>query len=314
MHWQRETKMASTVGALFDEYSSLTAAEKAQAEAAIGNILFDNFIFDSKTAGSAGNDVYVITKSGIVPPGSAGEDAVVSSVSTTLSGGIEIGILTGDDDVSLKGNSGDNLLIGNDGDNQIDGMSGSDTVFGGGGNDTITGGSAADSISGGMGDDCIQGASGNDCIDGGQGADTILGGSGSDTIYAGDGNDSVDGASGNDCIMGGMGNDCIAGGSGSDSINAGDGSDTVSGGSGDDWFIFTSGEGTTTITDFSLGQDVIHILHDINGTGVSSPQDVMAGHISENAAGDAVLTFGARIIVLDGIHAHDLSPGVFVID
>jgi Ca2+-binding RTX toxin-like protein len=306
--------MASTVGGLFDEYSTLSLAEKAQASAAIGNILIDNFIYDSGAGGTSGNDVYVITKSGVNPPGSAGTDVLITDESVTLSGGIEIGLLTGDKNLNLKGNSGNNLLIGNDGNNSINGGSGTDTIFGGGGNDTLKGSSAADSLNGGMGNDCIDGASGNDCIDGGMGNDCIMGGSGNDTIFSGDNDDTVDGGSGADCIMGGMGNDCIAGGSGNDTINAGNGNDSVSGGSGADIFVFTSGDGTTTITDFNLGQDVIHILQDINSTGVQTAQEILASHVTENAAGDAVLTFGTKVIVLDSIDMNSLNNGVFVID
>lgn len=306
--------MASTVGGLFDEYTTLSLAEKATGVAAFGNVLFDHFIFDSGQGGTGGNDVYIITKPGVDVAGSPGIDAIISSVSVTLKGGIEIGILTGGDDLSLKGGSGENLLVGNEGNNLIDGSSGTDTALGGGGNDTIIGGTAGDSLNGGMGNDCIDGASGNDCIDGGLGNDCIMGGSGSDTIAGGEGDDTIEGGMGADCIHGGMGNDCIGGGSGNDTINAGAGNDTVSGGTGNDWFVFTIGEGITHITDFAIGKDTLHIAHDINGENLQTAQEILSQHVSENPQGDAVITFGNRIIVLDGIHAHDLNPGVFVIE
>jgi hypothetical protein len=72
-------------------------------------------------------------------------------------------------------------------------------------------------------------------------ADTINGNDGDDTITAGGGNDVVDG--GND-------NDVINGGTGDDSIDGGAGDDALTGGDGDDTFVYTSGQGADTITDF----------------------------------------------------------------
>jgi Ca2+-binding RTX toxin-like protein len=56
------------------------------------------------------------------------------------------------------------------------------------------------------------------------------------------------GTSGNDTISGSSWNDTIAGGAGND---------TLSGGAGNDVFVFKSGFGQDTITDFSVGHDVV---------------------------------------------------------
>jgi Ca2+-binding RTX toxin-like protein len=304
--------MASLTGSLFDEYSTLTGAEKANAIAAIGNITFDAFHYDTGE-GTSSNDVYIITHSGQSISGSAGIDFVISSVSVTLAGGLEDAMLTGNSNSTLIGNSAANVLVGNDGNNLLDGRGGADTVFGGAGNDTLIGSTASDVLYGGTGVDSILGGSGNDTLDGGEGSDALYGQSGSDVIYAGIGNNTVDGGSGNDLIVSGLGNDCIQGGSGSDTINAGGGNDTVWGGTGSDVFMFASGEGVTRIMDFSTFSDSIHIESNINQSDIETPTDVMQ-HISADTQGNAVITFGSKVIVLENVSVNDLHPGVFIIE
>lgn len=336
--------MASTVGGIFDEYASLKNGERSAAIAAIGVDVFDT---DPLT--SSGNDVYVFTPGSQIK-GSPGIDLVVSSVSITLSSGVEDAILTGTENIDATGNSQDNVLIGNEGNNILDGKGGRDALFGADGDDTLIGSSSADSLYGGMGNDCLEGGSGSDCIDGGEGSDTIesgtgddsiqagdgnnvifadsgndsvtagnhddfiWSGSGNDSIYAGQGNNTIDGGSGNDRIIAGAGDDCISGGTGNDTIYAGGGYNSVYGGSGSDQFFFTSGSGTTWIEDFKIGQDVIHVQLDINETGIDTPQDILANHVSQDAQGNAVITFGSMVTILEGVHAADLKSGVFIID
>lgn len=156
-------------------------------------------------------------------------------------------------------------------------------IHGGAGNDTIIGGER-DTIHGGSGDDHIT-ASTRSTIVGGDGNDTIRLSTGSSegnvghTVSGGEGNDFISAASGT--LRGGAKffvNDTINGGAGNDTIHGGLGNDILTGGAGEDVFFFDNvadyrssaafdgavrplngPTGTTTITDFTIGEDRIHI-------------------------------------------------------
>jgi hypothetical protein len=98
------------------------------------------------------------------------------------------------------------------------------------------------------GNDILTGTAGNDSLDGGNGSDILIGNAGNDTLIGG---------IGTDFLVGSAGNDLLDGGNGSDTLRGGLGNDTLIGGLGPDVFVFASGEGTDTITDFSLGTDKI---------------------------------------------------------
>lgn len=116
------------------------------------------------------------------------------------------------------------------------------------GNDLITLSAFNDVFNSGAGQDLIYDQGGNDKINAGSANDFVLSGKGIDRVDAG---------TGNDVVMGGAGNDRIDGGIGADMIWAGTGSDTVTGGAGADAFLFKSGDGAATITDFNAADDQI---------------------------------------------------------
>ncbi len=119
-------------------------------------------------------------------------------------------------------------------------------------------------ITGSMFNDFIGGGPDKDTLIGGSGDDNLNGGSGDDSLNGGDGNDTLTGVSGNDTLIGGNSNDLLGGGDGNDSLNGGDGNnilngglgtDTLTGGAGTDRFAYTAtGQGTDTITDFTIAQ------------------------------------------------------------
>jgi len=90
---------------------------------------------------------------------------------------------------------------------------------------------------------------------------------------------SVLGGAGNDTIWGGQGADAINGGDGNDVLLGGAGSDTLTGGAGSDVFLFASGSGQDSITDF--------------GTG--------SGAVVTQTATDTVLAWGGIQVTLTGV-------------
>jgi len=120
--------------------------------------------------GGAGNDSYTIDNVGdrIVELAGGGHDSAVSSVSFTLSAGLEDLTLTGTADLAATGNGDANAIIGNDGANLLRGGLGDDQLWGK------------------LGADTLRGEAGNDTIIGGAGRDIMTGGTGSDTfVFAG---------------------------------------------------------------------------------------------------------------------------------
>lgn len=154
---------------------------------------------------------------------------------------------------------------------------GSDTVHsieivqGGSGADTLGGDGAANELYGNEGGDLLQGRAGDDFLEGDDGADALQGG---------DGADELDGGEGDDRLEGGQGDDNLAGGSGSDT------------------YVFNSGDGVDTVSDFGDPGDTDVLQF---GTGIV-PGDVTLSRPDPNGA-DVVLTIGSSgdQITLQGV-------------
>jgi Ca2+-binding RTX toxin-like protein len=147
-------------------------------------------------------------------------------------------------------------------------------------------------------------ADGNDTIDGGTGNDTIFGGGGEDRLLGGFGNDRLDGGTGNDILEGGDGTDILDGAAGNDTLIGGAGTDTLTGGLGNDTFRFDTGAQADRITDFDTADadgdgrtndqfDVSRLIDPLTGLPVRFGRIV----VSQNAGGDAVLTFPDGTVV-----------------
>ncbi len=131
----------------------------------------------------AGDHTFVINNAAdTIALSGSGFDVVKSSVSYTLSEGIEKIILTGSTAINATGNNGDNILTGNTGKNILDGGNGNDTLDGGKGNDTLKGADGNDTLIGDVGNDILQGGLSDDILNGGAGYDTLTGGTGRDTF------------------------------------------------------------------------------------------------------------------------------------
>ncbi len=108
--------------------------------------------------GGLGNDTYIVDNAGdqITEFGGDGIDTVQSSVSFTLTAGLENLILTGNGSIDGTGNELANYIVGNMGNNRLWGGAGDDTIV------TLSGRAS------------IQAMSGFDRVDGGAGSDTLL--------------------------------------------------------------------------------------------------------------------------------------------
>jgi Ca2+-binding RTX toxin-like protein len=182
----------------------------------------------------------------------------------------------------LQGLSSADTLTGSDDNDVLDGRDGADTMSGGGGNDVILIATPAfhdsgESIDGGSGTDAIRFVSATSGqtltlgsattnveeieISNAAGANTGTTTLSIDASAVG-GAFTLTGNDGANTLVAGSGNNTVAGGGGNDAITGGAGNDTLTGGSGTDTFVFKSGFGLDTVTDFTAGaasDDVIRI-------------------------------------------------------
>jgi Ca2+-binding RTX toxin-like protein len=111
-----------------------------------GNDTFDGGAGADTMVGGDGNDVYYVGSSSdlVTEQASEGLDAVISSVSYTLSANVENLTLSGSGAIHGTGNGLANLLTGNSAANSLSGGDGDDTLIGGVGADTLNGGNGSD--------------------------------------------------------------------------------------------------------------------------------------------------------------------------
>lgn len=114
-------------------------------------------------------------------------------------------------------------------------------------------------------------------------------------LQAGDGNDALTGNARANMIYAGRGNDRINGGAGDDRLVGERGNDQLQGGAGSDSFVFQRGFGRDTITDWTNNEDTLRLDDAIWGGGLSVSQVI--SHFGEVVAGNAVLTFGASMVI-----------------
>lgn len=239
----------------------------------------------------------------------------------------------------LRGDNQANALTGGDGSDYLQGRGGFDTLQGGDGDDLLEPGGGFDTVDGGDGTDLLSAldATGPVTIDLGDSANstggfaaktlisiegvlgvsgfanTLLGGSGEDVLVGGNSGDLISGNGSDDVLVGLDGGDTLDGGGGADVLLGLVGDDTLTGGLGRDLFIFEAGEGSDVVTDFELpiGGAVFEDRLLFSGLGVTFA-DL---DISDNGAGDAVISYGANpssldaSVTLEGVSAADLVPG-----
>ncbi len=251
------------------------------------NDILDGGNRDDHLDGLGGNDTLT---------GGNGRDTLLGGAGVdTLDGGNDADILDGGagNDV-LRGGNGADDIVGGDGNDNADGGNDVDEIDGGAGDDTLVGGNGADILIGGDGVDNLNGGNDDDTLHGNAGNDTLVGGNGRDTMLGGADNDSLDGGNDNDTLDGGSGNDTLIGGNGNDTFIGGSGNDVATGGNGNDIYVFSTGSGLDTITDFRRGQDRI----DVTATDLLfSDLDSNGNGVLDNA--DDFVTVGGGTTVLD---------------
>jgi Ca2+-binding RTX toxin-like protein len=104
-----------------------------------GNNLLNGGAGADTMLGGAGNDTYFIddTADLVFENANEGGDAVLATVSYTLTANVETLVLQGSANVSATGNTLANSIYGNAGDNILDGGAGADMLMGNAGNDTF---------------------------------------------------------------------------------------------------------------------------------------------------------------------------------
>jgi len=211
------------------------------------------------------------------------------------------------------------LINGSTLDDSFAAFSAGSTVMANGGNDTITGSEAAVILHGGNGNDEMVGGGGADHLLGGAGMDSLYGSSGFDRLFGGAGDDQLFGGEDTDAMFGNLGNDTLLGAEGDDRLFGGAGFDRLQGGTGDDLltgnfnadqFLFATGSGADTITDF----DALNPFERIDlglVSAITDLADLRANHM-EQVGADVVITGSeSDTITLLNVNINDLDSSDF---
>ncbi|WP_421938162.1 5'-nucleotidase C-terminal domain-containing protein [Pelagibius sp.] len=286
-----------------------------------GNDDLDGGRDDDAIDGGAGDDTI---------NGDRGEDTIEAGAGDDLvdAGRDDDSVDGGDGDDTIDGDRGDDTIDAGDGDDLVDAGRNDDMVMGGEGDDTLIGGRGEDTLDGGDDDDLINAGRDDDMVMGGEGDDTLTGDRGEDTLEGGDdddrldggrdedmlfgqdGDDTLEGGDDDDTLEGGAGDDVLDGGDDDDTLIGGEGDDTLTGGDDDDIFVFESGSGVDTITDFEPGDDLIKL----DGFSIADFDDVLDAAVDDG--GDVVITLdedNGDEIRLVGVNKDDLSSDDFMI-
>jgi len=198
--------------------------------------------------GTGGDTFFVSSLTTVITEATAsGTDTVRTSLSNfTLGANLESLAFTGSGSFTGTGNGLANTITGGTGSDVLDGVAGSggDRMVGGAGNDSYYVNSSLDTV--------VEQTGG--------GTDTVfsrinsysLGGNVENLTYVGSGNFNGNGNGLANVLTGGGGNDTLNGNGGSDRIIGNAGNDRLAGGTSSDRFVFATGFGKDTVTDFTV--------------------------------------------------------------
>lgn len=121
-------------------------------------------------------------------------------------------------------------------------------------------------------------------------------------------NDSMSGWASFDNINGGAGNDTINGNAGIDRLDGGANNDTLTGGTQSDTFIFRTGFGNDTITDFVAGASTDDVIEFRDGI-FADFSAVMAA--ASTSGSNTIITDGSNTITLQNVALASLHQDDF---
>lgn len=253
-------------------------------------------LIENATGGS-GNDTIVGNQGANILSGNAGADRLDGgSGNDTLIGGAGADKLIGGTgaDTASYSTAGTGVVANLTKPSDNVGNAAGDTYFS---IENLVGSNFADKLVGNTGSNNLQGGAGVDTLDSGAGNDTLLGGTGGDKLLGGSGVDTAsyllatagvtaslanaaintgeaigDTYSSIENLLGSVFGDKLTGNTGANRINGYKGNDTLTGGSAADIFVFASGYGRDTITDFQNNVDDI----DLQSYNFSSASSVLS--------------------------------------
>lgn len=245
----------------------------------------------------------------------------------------------GEGNDQISGGGGGDLLDGGDGNDRLDGGEGNDRLLGGKGTDVLFGGAGNDRLDGGLGADQMLGGLGNDIYFVDDAGDVVTEASkgGTDTVYAsvshrlsanverleltgrsfidGTGNDLANrivGNTGGNVLKGMDGNDVLDGKGGTDVLDGGKGNDTLTGGGGIDRFVFKTGYGKDTITDFTATGKANDIIDLTGMKTITDFSDLKANHMQQRGADVLIDALNGDTLLLKGVVLSDLDAADFL--
>ncbi|MFH1870442.1 MAG: calcium-binding protein [Pseudomonadota bacterium] len=121
------------------------------------------------------------------------------------------------------------------------------------------------------------------------GNDWLVGSTSDDSLNGLGGDDRLEGRTGNDTLEGGTGNDALYGYEGNDALNGGTGSDALDGGVGNDIYLFGSGSGWDSISDYdtTVGNiDTVILAEGVSPSNVEVTRDQFNLYLSLNGGAD----------------------------
>jgi Ca2+-binding RTX toxin-like protein len=215
---------------------------------------------------------------------------------------------------NLIGGGRNDYFAGDDSDNTFRGKGGDDYFVASNGFDHYHGGAGYDAVdySGtGVGIAISAVRHGNSVVGGGVDHDTL---SSVERIIGTAFDDKIAGTKADNEFSGGEGNDQLMGGAGGDVLSGQGGDDVLTGGKDADIFVFETGMGKDTVTDFhATGDD--HDVLDMRDVATASSFDFMLHDHRIWQDGSDVVIDASRgdEIILKSVDIHDLSASDFLI-
>ena len=201
--------------------------------------------------------------------------------------------------------------------------------------ENLTGGSAIDVLTGDGNANVLSGLAGNDTLNGGSGDDILIGGAGGDIMTGGAGIDTAsyatatagvtanmttpaqntgDAASDTyntiENLLGSAFADTLRGDANANSIEGGTGNDTLTGNAGNDTFVFHTGFGLDTISDFAAGpaiDDVIQV-----DTSLFANFAAIQSHAAQVGANTVITYDAGNTITLASVTLANLNANDFL--